>query len=300
MEEYDGSTLMRKTVHYYDTLDTSTSYIVDRPWADAVFDGSGNQRALTHYFYDSANTAVNTVGVKGELTRVAKYYNLPIAPSAADVTLLGRDTTYTYDAFGNRLTETTYGGPGTRLIVSDMRYDGLNQQIEISQPRYAIQNTGFEAYTSPGSNATPLYNHTVTSYDVLGRVSTISPPDNKPTAHFYLVWNDNGTPRVAHNVVDANQHRTKYSTDALGRLVKVEEVSGNCGQFGQVTYSCASAPYTTHWAAYSATAYEYSALDQLIKVTAANGITNTMQYDSLGRKSNLLNPALPAMITPTM
>jgi len=461
MEEYDGATLIRKTEHFYDTLDTSTSYIVDHPWADVVRGGSGNLRALTHYFYDTANTAVNTVGAKGELTRVAKYYNLPVAASAANVMLMGRDVTYIYDAFGNRLTETTYAGPGTRKydggsvwtitapgctticsaarmvttsyddpstptvneatsglprqitqppattgaspmsesaqydyrmgtltsvndvngaltsaaydeygrmfqlfkpgdvsfptvqatyddfayqnfgqpfrykverrelanqagvrmsqqfydglgrkiqtkdessdgsgnpinIVTDMRYDGLNQQIEVSQPRYDTENTGFETYLSPGLTTTPLYKSTVTSYDALGRPSTITPPDGKTTAHFYLVWNDGGTPRVAHNVLDANQHRTKYSTDALGRLVKVEEVSGNCGQFGQVTYSCAIAPYTIQWTAYAATAYDYSALDQLTQVTAANGITNTMEYDSLGRKSNLLDTAIPA------
>src|SRR5262245_15798557 len=108
-----------------------------------------------------------------------------------------------------------------------MVYDGMSRVVQQSQPRYVSESgTAFTTYTAPGT----LTNPTNTTYDALGRVSTVTTPDGKQTAHFYLVWNDNGVPRVAHNVVDAKRHRTKSSTDVLGRLVKVEELSGTCGQ----------------------------------------------------------------------
>ncbi len=138
--------------------------------------------------------------------------------------------------------------------------------IAQSQPRYVSENaTSFYQYTNPGSGT--LFNHTTTSYDALGRVSEVTAPDGSTTSHFYLIWSDAGTPRLAHNVVDANRHRTKSSTDALGRLVKVEEASGNCGQW---TYSCGGS-YTDTWATYATTTYAYSPLDQLKTVTDMGG-----------------------------
>ena len=90
---------------------TGPATLSTAPWADDVRDGSGRLLSLTHYFYDGQNTSANTVGAKGELTRVAKYYDVPLATNAQNVTLHGQDTTYTYDAYGNRLTETTYASP---------------------------------------------------------------------------------------------------------------------------------------------------------------------------------------------
>src|SRR5262249_44653910 len=58
--EYDGATLVRTTEHCYATLDTGTSYIVDRPWADDTRDGANRLLALTHYFYDGLNTSPST------------------------------------------------------------------------------------------------------------------------------------------------------------------------------------------------------------------------------------------------
>ncbi len=48
------------------------------------------------------------------------------------------------------------------------------------------------------------------------------------------------------------------------------------------------------------TTYQYDALDQLTRVTDTAGNVTEIQYDSLGRKSNLLNPNKPAMRDPDM
>ena len=68
---------MRKTTRGYAALNTSASYIVDRRKQEAIYDGSGYLLALTNQFYDGNNSVANTVGTKGELTRIAKYYDTP-------------------------------------------------------------------------------------------------------------------------------------------------------------------------------------------------------------------------------
>jgi hypothetical protein len=88
--EYNGMTLVRTTEHFYDTLVNGTSYIVDRPWADDTRDSANRLLSLTHYFYDGLNTSVNTVAAKGDLTRVARYYDVPLAASAQNSTLHGQ------------------------------------------------------------------------------------------------------------------------------------------------------------------------------------------------------------------
>src|SRR5262249_38012353 len=204
-----------------------------------------------------------------------------------------------YDGMGRLIQTKAESSDGSANLVNqvaDTVYDGLSQATKASQPRYVTETSGsFETRTPLASDTIERW--TTTAYDALGRVSTTTAPDGATSAHFYLVWSDNGLPRLAHNVVDANRHRTKSSTDALGRLVKVEEISGNCGQW---TYSCATPPYTTQWAAYATTSYAYDGLDQLQQVTDANGNVTTMQSASLGRKSNLLNTSLPALRDPNL
>src|SRR5262249_13430816 len=119
MEEYDGSTLVRLTDHNLITLDTPTSYVVDREWAVIQRDSQRRLLSLTQSFYDATTTNNNNItpaaiGTAGDLTRLSKYYDLPLQTSAQGLVLHGPDATYEYDSYGNRTKETTYTGPGTR------------------------------------------------------------------------------------------------------------------------------------------------------------------------------------------
>jgi YD repeat-containing protein len=111
-----GTTLIRSIGHYYTTLDNGTSYIVDRPWVDATLDSAGRLLAITDYFYDGQNSTPNVVGAIGDLTRMAKYEDVPLTSNIVNVTLHGQDTTFTYNAWGNRQSETTYAQAGTWLF----------------------------------------------------------------------------------------------------------------------------------------------------------------------------------------
>jgi len=191
-----------------------------------------------------------------------------------------------YDGLGRQVQTKAESQDNAQNIVADMVYDGLGRVVTQTQPHYVPESgTAFTSYTPPQGGV--LTNPTSTIYDGLGRVSTVTTPDGKQTAHFYQVWSDNGVPRVAHEVIDANHHRTRSSTDALDRLVKVEEYSGNCGQYG---YSCATAPYTATWALYATTNYNYNATDTLKTATDAHGNATQLTYDSLGRKTQMIDP----------
>ena len=112
-------------------------------------------------------------------------------------------------------------------------------------------------------------------YDALGRVTRITYPDGSQTRACY----DVGV-TVA---IDANQHKTRTTRDAYGRVVKVEEYTGTfttC-QTGRGT------PYAT-------TTYSYDRLGNLVTVTDALGNKTTVQYDTLSRKTQMRDPDLGA------
>jgi RHS repeat-associated protein len=208
-----------------------------------------------------------------------------VAQRTAANTTATRVTRSFYDGLGRQIQTKVESALNAQSIVTDMRYDGLGQVIEQSQPRYVNESTpAIYGYTNPGGGN--LFNRTTITYDALGRASEVTAPDGSTTSHFYLIWSDAGTLRQAHNVVDANRHRTKTSTDALGRLVKVEEISGNCGQW---TYTCGGS-YIDTWTVAATTTYAYSPLDQLTSVTDTSGNVTSMTYDSLGRKTAMDDP----------
>jgi len=189
-----------------------------------------------------------------------------------------------YDGLGRLIQTKAESSPNAQTIVVDTRYDGLDHAIEQSQARYVAENaTTFYQYTSPGSAA--LYNHTTTSYDGLGRPVRITTPDGHWMEHQYGL----AAGLTYHDVVDANRHRTQTRSDALGRLVNVYEISGDCGTSSYSWATCVT-PTTTTWAVDATTTYAYDGLDQLTTVTDTAGNLTTLSYDSLGRKTSMDDP----------
>jgi YD repeat-containing protein len=183
-----------------------------------------------------------------------------------------------YDGLGRTIQTKAESDDGVHAlvsVVSDTRYDGLDRVVAQSQPRYLSESSTNYSYTAPG---TPLFNQTATTYDALGRPLTISAPGSRTTTHSYGVELVNSVPRSYDELSDPLSHRTRSRYDALGRRTQVIE------------YAATNAT----------TSYGYDSLDQLKTVTDATGNVTSLQYDSLGRKSNILNPSMPAMRDPDM
>ncbi|HEY3233053.1 MAG TPA: hypothetical protein VGJ87_27725, partial [Roseiflexaceae bacterium] len=188
-----------------------------------------------------------------------------------------------YDGLGRKIQTKAESSLNAQNIVVDTRYDGLNQISALSQPHYLSENsTTFYQYTVPGGS---LVNQTTTTYDALGRPIRVTTPDGKWSEHQYGI-----TGALSyHDLVDPNRHRVQTRSDALGRLVNVYEISGDCGTSSYSWASC-TAPYTTAWATYATTTYAYSPLDLLTSATDTAGNLTTLSYDSLGRKLTMSDP----------
>ncbi len=177
------------------------------------------------------------------------------------------ETIQFYDGLGRKLqTKRESQGFGAQVIITDMRYDGLNRLVEQGQPFYAAQSaTAYWAYTAPGTN---LNNVTTSSFDPLGRPTSVTTPGNRTTTTSYGV--ESGTPRAYAATTDPLGHTTRTRSDALGRRIAVVEPDG------------------------ATTSYSYNALDQLTGVTDALNNQTSIQYDSLGRKTSMTDPDMGA------
>jgi RHS repeat-associated protein/uncharacterized repeat protein (TIGR01451 family) len=193
-------------------------------------------------------------------------------------TTQGRVEQQFYDGLGRLIQTKQEGRTGWVNIITNTRYDGLDQVIEQSQPQFVTENgTTTYQYTNPGTGS--LYNATTTTYDALGRPIRVTTPDGKWTEHQYSLYGG----FAIEDVVDPNRHRTQYRKDQLGRLRQVVEVAGNCGT-GSYSWASCTGSYTTTWAAEATTNYAYDALDRLVSTTDTFGNVNSVTYDSLGRK----------------
>ena len=197
-------------------------------------------------------------------------------------------TTRTYPAlaeFGfvgtQKVTTTVSGGGLTSNLVSQRYFDGLGRTIISETPGAGINvirvqhsydaRGNVAAQTVPffvGQTAGPV---TATVYDVLGRVSHITHPDQTITKFCYSGWDV--------DTLDAKGHRKREVKDAFGRVIKVEQFSGTGS-------SCAGLPTTVA----SSVTYTYDVLGNLLTSKDILNNTSTMTYDSLGRKLTMQDP----------
>ncbi|HXM47136.1 MAG TPA: hypothetical protein VN956_04655, partial [Pyrinomonadaceae bacterium] len=112
----------------------------------------------------------------------------------------------------------------------------------------------------PSVPETPVFSKS--AYDLLGRVTSITTPDNAVVTTAYSA--------NTVTVTDQSGKQRKSVTDALGRLIKVYEAP-NDSNYNYLT------------------TYGYDALDDLIAVTQGNQ-TRTFVYDSLKRLTSAMNP----------
>jgi RHS repeat-associated protein len=106
-------------------------------------------------------------------------------------------------------------------------------------------------------------------YDKLGRETTTTNPDDTTVRRFYGFDDDWQT-----TVVDENSHQRVYVADAFGRLNGVQLYAG--------AYPDASL--------YATWDYEYDVADQLTTVVPPDLVTTTIEYDMLGRKTQMQDP----------
>jgi YD repeat-containing protein len=180
----------------------------------------------------------------------------------------------------------------TQLRVVSKRYDTLGRPVEQSAPIFETHpppaGEPYFGYNAPNWNT---ITKTVTAYDALGRVTTVTSPGGEVMTHTYAV-DDNTTLGYAttklmlHGVENANRQLNQDLSDGLGRMRLRREFTGNClsGSPG-----CA-----TPWAKYAETLYGYDSADNLKTVTDALGRNTVITYNALNRKVAMTDPDMGA------
>ncbi|HKP54738.1 MAG TPA: PA14 domain-containing protein [Chloroflexia bacterium] len=185
-----------------------------------------------------------------------------------------------YDGMGREIQNKKESKDCKENIVEDKRYDGLGNLIEQSQPRYIDIGTAdcgaqsaFWTYVTP---STQLYRPTKTTYDTLGRKLIIEEPDPTISSTMQYAVIDG---RKALTSTDALKHMVRRDSDMYDRLTAVREYSG-------------TGTLTDTYRLDATTLYAYSPLDLLTTVTDTYSKLTTVQYDSLGRKTQLTDPVM--------
>ncbi len=179
--------------------------------------------------------------------------------------------------------EDTYGGPTPTYYTVHTFVDGMGRTIQTrtqadDPSQQIISGTvTFNArgqvaaqylpYFAPAVNycalPPPTLPKTTYEYDAMGRNIRVTQPDGAVTQTAYDDWTVTFT--------DPNGNTTIRRSDAYGRLTQITE------------------PATDDHPA-SITTYAYDTAGRLTQVTDANGNTNQMTYDSLGRKLTMTDP----------
>jgi RHS repeat-associated protein len=196
----------------------------------AVNTGVSNQ---TSFAYDDVNRTITTSSDRD---------------SFGDNILISKTL---YDGLG-RTSETRQYEGGSNYIVTQQQYDALNRAFKTSNP------------FRPWQSESAVW--TTQAFDALGRVISVTTPDNAVVSTSY-------TSNTV-TVTDQTGKKRKSVTDALGRLIEVYEDPEVPGGPTELNYQ---------------TTYAYDVLDNLTTVTQESQ-QRTFVYDSLKRLKTATNP----------
>ncbi|MEK6334072.1 MAG: LamG-like jellyroll fold domain-containing protein [Acidobacteriota bacterium] len=201
-------------------------------------------------------------------------------------------STFGYDDTNHVITSTSdQTSYGDNLLKSQMIYDGLGRttekrQYETSSAYTTVRQT-YDALGRAYQTSNPFRSGetvvwTATAYDSLGRVMTVTTPDNAVVSTYY-----NGNQVL---VKDQAGKERMSQTNALGQLSDVWEITA-----GDDATESISFPNRSEVTAGYRTKYEYDTLGNLATVTQRKGTTGPIQsrtfaYDSLKRLTSAANP----------
>jgi RHS repeat-associated protein len=213
-------------------------------------------------------------------------------PIAAEMSLLFNsnnsvaDIRTNVDGYGRPSVSQILKGPGgTSYDSTEVDYNTLGLAYRSTVP--------YQASAGGTNGSVPA---TLTTYDALGRVSTVTDGGGGTVSYCYYPSASGGcvgttqTNDVLVTVGPApageNAKKKQYESDGLGRLTSVCEVSttlsgtGTCGQ---------TVPQTGYW-----TKYAYNAIGNLLSITqnaqSASPQVRSFTYDDLGRRLTEYNP----------
>jgi RHS repeat-associated protein len=207
--------------------------------------------AVTQYAYDSQGKRTAQTDALGHTTS----FNYKTTGELEIETLpQGEQKTFTYDATGKQIQVSDYAGKTQKFI-----YDAYDKLVRIE---YVDGSTVTYAYTPSGrvKSITDSQGTIANTYDFMGRLKTQTTSTSSVTATISYSYDGVG------NIIEiATPTQTISKTyDALNRLKTVTDDQGT------VTY-------------------DYDAIGRQTKVTFANGVTTSYEYDSRNRITSIIH-----------
>ena len=283
--EYDQCGSVRTVYDARDTGLTNPSRVEyaathQRAYPTSTFaadpDGAGPLSSLTSTTEFDSTTGLITAQVDANGQRTTFSYADPLnrlkqVIRAATDPAAKTQTSYSYDDIARTITVTSdLHSFDDNVLKSMSLFDGLGRATEARAyeggTNYIVTETEYDVLGRPYKTSNPFRPQnesaawTIQAFDALGRVISLTTPDNAVVTTAY-----SGTSVI---VTDQAGKKRKSITDALGRLIEVyEDPSG-------VNYQ---------------TTYAYDILDNLVQVTQGTQ-TRTFAYDSLKRLTSATNP----------
>ena len=204
----------------HDVVDEFLDWRTGLPWKteDAA-------DVATEYRFDSLNrlTSLQPAGMGWS----SYVYSAPgVAPSVTErlcangsesctSSLSLAETRHYYDDLGRLVQQSRRMGSSTNWASTWLRYDGAGRKVAVSS---TITTTSGGSATMPSATR-----ETVTQFDVLGRPTTVTAPDNKATLFDYTGMQDvKRTSDIATGATSSSV-KTAEKYDSAGRLIAVIE-----------------------------------------------------------------------------
>jgi RHS repeat-associated protein len=244
---------------------------------------------VTKYFFDSSKGRNVVTRVEGSCgcgnSQITQWTYDNQLNVASKIDALNHTTSYTYDANGNRLTQSdatgtityTYNSVGDVLTITDQMggvwtntYDTHGNRLTAVD---ALNKTTTFTYGAQGQLLTitdPRNNTTTFLYDTNGNLTRVTDASNNQTNLAY-----DARSRVT-SVTNALSHVTSYEYDLAGRLKKIIYPDNN---FVLYTFDLAGRRTKLKDPRGNETTFAYDAAYRLTSETNADNKTTTYAYD---------------------